>query len=296
MIRAAGFSTCVLLVVIAYSARTLSAAEEYNAVYGRGAIAITVATGSPGELGLLEKLAEAFSNRHGVGVRWKKAGSGQSLTLLKEGKADVILVHAPEAERRAVAEGWAVDSTLIGSNEFHIVGPADDPARVSDASTAVEAYRRVARANARFLSRGDNSGTQQKEAALWRQAGIAASGDWHVVTKDFMLPTLRRADKERAYFMTDSSTWIAARAELPNLRVLFQGDPGLVNLYHALRRTERPIRTESYAAEFIDFLRSAEAQTIVREFGKDRYGAPLYRDAAHAKTFDDPLREAACRR
>jgi tungstate transport system substrate-binding protein len=275
-----------MLLALAGLARPLLAAEVGDAVYGQGAHTIVVATGSPGELGLLEALAKAFSAKHSVAVRWKKAGSGQSLALLKERKADVVLVHAPEAERRAVAEGWAVDSTLIGSNEFYIVGPADDPARVSEATTAADAYRRVALAKARFLSRGDNSGTQQKEAALWRQAGITPSGDWYVITSAFMLPTLRRADRERAYFMTDSSTWIAAPEQFRNLRVLFRGDPQLVNVYHALRRAEQPIRSESDAAKFVAYLRSAEAQTIIREYGKDRYRVPLYQDAAHAKAFD----------
>ncbi|MFH1269144.1 MAG: substrate-binding domain-containing protein [Planctomycetota bacterium] len=278
----------LMLLALAGLARPLFAAEVYDAVYGQGTNAIVVATGSPGELGLLEVLAKAFVAKHSVAVRWKKAGSGQSLTLLKQGKVDVVLVHAPEAERRAVAEGWAVDSTLIGCNEFYIVGPADDPARVSEATTAADAYRRVAHSKAKFLSRGDDSGTQQKEASLWRQAGITPSSDWYVITGAFMFPTLRRADKERAYFMTDSSTWIAAPENFRNLRVLFRGDPHLVNVYHALRRADAPIQSESSAAKFVAYLRSADAQAIIREFGKDRYRVPLYRDAAYASALDGP--------
>jgi tungstate transport system substrate-binding protein len=281
------FPAVLLLLVLSVMGRTLSAAESCDAVYGQGVNSLTVATGSPGELGLLEALSKAFSKRHNTAVRWKKAGSGEALMLLKERKVDVVLVHAPETERQAVAEGWAVGRTLIGSNEFYIVGPTDDPARVSEASTAADAYRRIAKAKARFLSRGDNSGTQKKETAIWRQAGLAPSGDWYVATKEFMRAALERADKARAYFMTDSSTWITARADLPNLKVLFRGDAALVNVYHALRCPEETAQSNPYAAKFIGFLRSEEAQEIVRDFGKERYGESLYRDAKYAKAFDD---------
>jgi tungstate transport system substrate-binding protein len=209
---------------------------------------------------------------------------------LKASKADVVLVHAPEAEQKAVAEGWAAGSTLIGSNQFYVVGPKEDPAGVSLAATAVDAFRRIARAKAKFITRGDNSGTQNKEAALWKQAGIEPAGDWYVASNDFMRATLRRADRERAYFMTDSSTWIVAREELPNLRALLQGDPALVNAYHALHRPEPAAAGESHAARFVRFLRSTEAQRIIGEFGKDRYGAPLYLDAARTRL---PLTAAA---
>ncbi|NQT14972.1 MAG: substrate-binding domain-containing protein [Planctomycetes bacterium] len=273
---------CVAVLLPALLIQPLSAAEEYNAVYGNGAKAFTVATGSPGELGLLEALAKSFNKRHDTAIRWKKAGSGASLALLREKKVDVVLIHAPEREQRAVAEGWAVNRTLIGSNEFYIVGPSDDPARISEAASAAEAYRRIAQAEALFLSRGDNSGTHQKEMAVWRRAKIAPSGAWYVATKDFMLATLRKANQESAYFMTDSSTWIAARAGLSNLRLLFRGDPTLVNVYHALVQPPEATPGEPYGAKFVDFLRSPEAQTIIRDFGRKRYGDALYRNAGHA--------------
>jgi len=263
-----------------------AAAEECTAVYGDGAKAITVATGSPGELGLLEALANAFSRKQGVAVRWKKAGSGKSLSLLKEEKAHVALVHAPEAEKQAVAEGWAARRTLLGSNEFYLVGPKDDPAGVSGATSAVEAYARIAKAKATFLSRGDNSGTHKKEMDIWKQTGITPSGDWYVVTKDFMMATLQRANEEPGYFMTDSSTWVAARKNLPNLKVLFRGDPALVNVYHGLCQPEGATESQPLAAKFMDFLASQEAQAVISNYGKDRYGEPMYRGAEHAVAFD----------
>ena len=261
-------------------------AEACNAVYGEGANAITVATGSPGELGLLEALAKAFSRKYDDAVRWKKAGSGKSLCLLEEEKADVALVHAPEAEKQAVAEGWAVRRTLIGSNEFYLVGPKDDPAGISKAASAAEAYARIATAKATFLSRGDSSGTHGREMAIWSEAGITPSGDWYVVTKDFMMATLQRANREPGYFMIDSSTWVAARADLDNLKVLFRGDPVLVNVYHGLCRPKGATQGQPDAARFMDFLASEEAQAIVCSYGKDRYGEPMYRGVETAKAFD----------
>ena len=198
--------------------------EQPAAVYGTGVHQFSLATGSPGELGLLKTLAEAFGKQDNAKMAWFKAGSGKSLQLLKDKKVDMIMVHAPAAEQQAVQEGWATQRTLLGSNEFFIVGPANDPAKIAEAKSAVEAYRRIAVAKAKFFSRGDNSGTHKKEMGIWKKAEIKPQGDWYVVTKDFMTATLKRANQEKGYFMVDSSTWVAAKKEVPNLKILFKGD------------------------------------------------------------------------
>jgi len=273
--RAVLFAVCLLAPAMALP----GAEDQPTAVYGRGAHALAVATGSPGELGLLEALAEPFSKAHDTIVHWYKAGSGESLALLKERQVDVALVHSPEAERRAVAQGWAARRTPIGSNEFDLVGPKNDPARVAGAKSMAEAYARIANAEAPFYSRGDGSGTHKREMAIWERAGVRPEGAWYRVSGDFMLATLAAANRENAYFMTDSSTWVAARAELGNLRLLFQGDPLMRNAYHGLCRPEEAGRPRSLAAGFLDFVASQEGQAIVRDYGKDRYGEALYRDA-----------------
>src|SRR5690606_4264386 len=158
-----------------------------DAHYGDAARAVRVATGSPGELGLLRELALAFHGGHGAAVCWRKAGTGKALELLRAGDVDVVLVHAPDAERAAVAGGWAASRTLIGGNEFFIVGPAADPAGVAAAGSAVEAFRRIARAGAPFVSRADNSGTHQRETAIWREAGVQPAGAWYVEAPGFMV-------------------------------------------------------------------------------------------------------------
>jgi tungstate transport system substrate-binding protein len=262
------------------------ATADCTATYGNGTHRFSVATGSPGELGLLEALATTFNSSHDTTLCWIKAGSGESLKMLKEKKTDVIMVHAPAAEKKAVEEGWAIRRTLIGSNEFYIVGPKEDPARIGEAKSAAEAYDRIARAGATFLSRGDNSGTHKKEMAIWEKADIRPSGNWYVVTGTFMMATLKKADEIAGYFMTDSSTWVSAKKELSNLKILFRGDPVLINTYHALCQPEGATPGQPYGTKFIAFAASEEGQKIIRDYGSAQHGDALYNDAEYAKQYD----------
>jgi len=261
------------------------ASKTFQASYGTGTHIIDVATGSPGELGLLEALAAEFNKSHDTTIQWWKAGSGRSLQLLREKKVDAALVHAPDAEKTAVAEGWASNRTLLGSNEFYIVGPKDDPAGIVTATSAANAFARIFRAKAKFLSRGDNSGTHKKEMAIWKRANIVPAGNWYIVTNDFMLGTLRKANETQGYFMTDSSTWVVAKDDLNRLAVLFKGDPVLVNVYHGVSQPGNGEK-QKCAQQFLQFLPTKKAQEIVRCFGKERYGEALYHNAAYAGRFD----------
>ncbi|WP_052812857.1 substrate-binding domain-containing protein [Desulfonatronum thioautotrophicum] len=262
-------------------------AQEINVEesYGNGLNVFSLATGSPGELGLLRALGETFAAKENARLDWIKRGSGASLKLLQDRKVDMIMVHAPEAEKQAVAEGWAVQRTLIGSNEFFIVGPKSDPANIASAESAADAYRRIAEAQEKFFSRADNSGTHQKELSVWKMAGIEPSGPWYIETKDFMTATLLRANNEQGYFMTDSSTWVAEKNNVPDLVVLFSGDKYLVNTYHALRQPDGATPGSGTAAKFIDFVASEEGQHIMRTYGQDRYDGALYNDAEYASQF-----------
>jgi len=277
----------MVLVIFSLSLSAMVFAEEKcTELYGNGAKKFSLATGSPGELGLLKELAEAFNKINGTAMCWKKAGSGASLKMLKGKEVDVIMVHAPAAEKKAVQEGWAIKRTLIGSNEFYIVGPKDDPAGIAKAKSAAEAYKKIADAKAKFFSRGDNSGTHKKEMDAWEKAGIKPSGSWYIVTKAFMTATLKRANDEKGYFMTDSSTWVAEKKEMPNLKILFRGDPFLINTYHALCQPKGATAGQTYASKFIDFVGSEKGQKIIRDYGADKYGEGLYNDAAYAKQYD----------
>jgi tungstate transport system substrate-binding protein len=286
MKKSSVISMAILAVLLA-AGTPARAEEKFDGVYGNGPNRFSLATGSPGELGLVEALAARFTPKTNTTLLWKKAGSGESLAALKEKTADMIMVHAPAAEKKAVEEGWAVKRTLIGSNEFFIVGPPGDPAKISRATSATDAYRRIMEAKIKFLSRGDDSGTHRKEMEIWKKAGLTPSGDWYIVTKDFMSATLKRTETEQGYFMTDSSTWAAEKKNVPNLKILFKGDKFLINTYHALCQPEGATAGAKWAAQFIDFVASEEGQRIIRDYGKELHGEGLYNDADYARKYED---------
>lgn len=254
--------------------------------YGKGSLEVKLATGSPGELGLVKVLAEEFAKTNDITLCWIKAGSGESLSFLKKKEVDIIMVHAPKGEKDAVKEGWASDRSLIGSNEFYITGPAKDPALIKDSSSVVEAYSRIASKQALFYTRADNSGTHKKELDIWKKANITPTGAWYTANKDFMLATLKKADTTGAYFMTDSSTWVAAKKELKNLKILFRGDIFLVNTYNALKQNGSDTPQQKMSEKFIEFVAKGGGQEIIRTFGKELYGEAIYNDAAYAKKYD----------
>ena len=254
--------------------------------YGKGSLEVKLATGSPGELGLVKVLAEEFAKTNDITLCWIKAGSGESLSFLKKKEVDIIMVHAPKGEKDALKEGWASDRSLIGSNEFYITGPAKDPALIKDSSSVVEAYSRIAARQALFYTRADNSGTHKKELDIWKKANITPTGAWYTANKDFMLATLKKADTTGAYFMTDSSTWVAAKKELKNLKILFRGDIFLVNTYNALKQNGSDTPQQKMSEKFIEFVSKDGGQEIIRTFGKELYGEAIYNDAAYAKKYD----------
>ena len=258
---------------------------KVEATYGQGAKSFKLATGSPGELGLLQQLGEAFDKKEGARLVWIKAGSGASLNLLKTQQVDMIMVHAPDGVNKAIAEGWATGRTLIGSNEFYIVGPKADVANIKSASSGVDAYKKIAKSQVNFISRGDKSGTHQKEMDIWKKAGITPEGNWYIVTNDFMTASLKRANAEKAYFMTDSSTWVAEKNVAPELQILYRGDPYLVNTYDALVAPAGSTENRDIAVKFIQFVASDEGQGIIRNYGKGQYKEALYNDAIYAKQY-----------
>jgi tungstate transport system substrate-binding protein len=276
---------CVLATLLGMTAVAANA-QTAAAEYGNGSQRFSLATGSPGELGLLKVLGEAFGKQADATLVWIKAGTGQSMQLLKERKVDMAMVHAPAQVDKAVADGWATGKALIGSNEFYIVGPASDPAGIAKARDAADAYARIASAQAKFVSRGDNSGTHQKELQVWAKANIKPAGDWYIETKDFMTASLKRANAEGAYFMSDSSTWIMEQGVAPSLKILFRGDKFLVNTYHAIVAPSGATAGRDTAEKFIAFVASPAGQKIIREYGTAQYPQALYNDADYAKQYD----------
>lgn len=261
---------------------------EFNAVYGHGGQVLRVATGSPGSLGLLGEIAMPFCQTNNCQIKWLKRGSGASLKALHNGLVDLVMVHAPEAEREAINQGWATGRTLLGSNQFYIVGPPSDPAQIRTADSVTQAFKMIAKAKAPFLSRADNSGTHKKEMHIWSQTGITPKGEWYIKTHDFMGPTLMKADKIPGYFMTDSSTYIVKKSRLKNMTILFKDDPMLINVYHALMANPQkyPETKHSLARKFLRYIGFGPGQRFYRVFGLEGYGQPLYKDAFYAQQFE----------
>jgi tungstate transport system substrate-binding protein len=239
---------------------------------------ITLATTtSARDSGLLDALLPKFRAQSGIEVKVVAVGTGQALELGRRGDADVLLVHAPDAEKEFVAAGYGVGRRPLMHNDFVFVGPKEDPAGIADETSAVAALRKIAQARVPFVSRGDDSGTHKKEKALWREAGLRPDGDWHLEAGAGMAATLRIANGKRAYTLADRGTFLAHRDRL-DLIILCQGDPRLRNFYSVmLVNPARHPHVKAEAAErFIDFMTSPAIQKFIGQFGRERYGEPLF--------------------
>lgn len=240
-------------------------------------------TTSTYDSGLLDFLLPIFEQETGYTVKVVAVGTGKALRMGQEGNADVLLTHAPQAERALVEAGDVVDYRLVMYNDFVIVGPAEDPAGVRAADRATDALQRIAQAEALFVSRGDDSGTHKKERALWQAArgAVPQSEPWYLESGEGMGATLRIASERGAYTLTDRGTYLALRDTL-NLDIVFEGDPALRNIYHIMR--VNPEKWPQVNAEggkaLVAFFVAPETQDLIAEYGADKYGQPLFFPAA----------------
>jgi len=206
-------------------------------------------------------------------------GSGQALELGRRGDADVVLAHAPDAERALLDSGYFLSRRLVMHNDFLIVGPAADPAGLRGLTDAVAALRRVAAERATFISRGDESGTHKLEQRLWRQTGLAPprSAGWYVESGQGMAATLQMADQKHAYTITDRATYLAWRDKM-QLVPHVEGDPILYNVYHVMEVNPKnaPRVNTAGARALADFLVAPETQALIGEFGRSRFGQSLF--------------------
>lgn len=240
----------------------------------------------PVETGVLPTLEEAFHAETGLLVRHIAAGSGQALDIAREGRADLVLVHAPELEERFLAEGWGDGRYPLMYNDFLLLGPANDPAGVADAGSVTDAFRRIAAAGVPFVSRGDRSGTHIREVALWKAAGVAQdaapSPPWYQICPHGYMGTLaaiRWADRQGGYLLADRATWLTARGEGAMLRPLREGDPALRNdfVLIPISPQRHPWVQRADADHFIAWATGPGGQALIAGFGVDRFGEPLFR-------------------
>ena len=242
-----------------------------------GQAVILATTTSTQDSGLLDVLVPLFEKQTGLTVKTIAVGTGQALALGAKGEADVCLVHAPDSEKKYVADGLLVNRRLVMHNDFLIVGPAADPAKIKGMASAVEAMGRLAEAKATFVSRGDNSGTHQLEKKLWQEAKIAPAGSWYLQAGQGMGATLAIASEKQAYTVTDRGTFLAFQKRL-QLVPLVEKDRILLNIYSVMEPNPAKFPRINVAGgkAFADFMVSKETQEVIRTFGVDKFGQPLF--------------------
>jgi len=237
-------------------------------------------TTSTDNTGLLDVLGLRFKADTGIELQWVAVGTGKALELGKNCDVDVLFVHAPEAERKFVQDGYGIDRREVMYNDFVLIGPAADPAGIKGQGV-IEALKTVAERGAVFVSRGDASGTHKKELSLWEKAGVSGidKETWYVQTGQGMLPTINVAAERQGYTLTDRGTFIKYEDQHkgnPPLVIMVEGDPGLFNQYSVISvNPERcPKVRRDLAAAFSDWVVSAPIQALIGDF--KLMGKPLF--------------------
>lgn len=238
---------------------------------------ILATTTSTQDSGLLDALIPRFERTTGYVVKTIAVGTGQALAMGRRGDADVLLVHAPAEEEKFMAAGDGVKRQPFMYNDFVLLGPASDPAKVSETKSAADALRRIAASQALFLSRGDHSGTHILERQLWGEAGLQPAGAWYQQSGQGMGQTLIIASDKKAYTLSDRGTHLSLRKRL-DLVVLLKGDPKLLNIYSAIlvNPEKSAMMNGDGARAFWGFILSPEALDIIKTFGTEKYGEPLF--------------------
>jgi tungstate transport system substrate-binding protein len=239
---------------------------------------ILATTTSTQDSGLLDVLLPIFEKKTGYFVKTIAVGSGQAMAMGQKGEADVLLVHSPDAEKKFIAEGYGINRRLVMHNDYIIVGPSEDPAKIKGIKFSTGSFKKIASSKALFLSRGDNSGTNSKEKAIWKAAGINPEGEkWYQQTGLGMGQTLNVTAEKKGYTLADRGTYLALKKNL-GLDILVEGDAILLNIYHVIEvnPAKWPKVNAAGAKAFADFMVSKESQEIIKTFGVDKFGSPLF--------------------
>ena len=278
------------LILFLISLWSLNIAEAAEPTQKNVILSTTTSTQDSGLLGVLVPL---FEKQTGYSVKTVSVGTGQALALAAKGDADVALVHAPSLEKQYVAEGKLLNRRLVMYNDFVIIGPKEDPAKVRSSKSASGALKAIEQAKVSFVSRGDSSGTHILEKSLWKAAGIEPKGSWYIETGQGMGATLGIANGRNAYTITDRGTYLALRngvSPLRNrvsLRILIEGDRALLNIYSVMEvNPANGPRINSVGGKaFADFMVAPETQNVIRNFGK-KFGQSLFIPVAGKKEDD----------
>lgn len=244
-------------------------------------ILIVATTTSTADSGLLDDILPPFEDEAKATVRVLAVGTGQAIALGERGDADILLIHDRDREDRFVAEGWGTLRRDVMYNDFVVIGPVHDPAGVSNAASAAQAFARIAQAGvnneAVFVSRADQSGTHSKELLVWQRAGIDPTGGWYKTTGQGMGDTLTVANEFQAYTFSDRATYLARQDRL-DLKILLEGDSSLLNPYAVIpvNPERHPRVNHELALRFVEYITRYETQERIATFGLDTYGQPLF--------------------
>ena len=252
----------------------LSSAQSSKFIF----LASTIGPIDSGIVGVLE---DRFEKETGIRVRHVGAGTGAALKISEKGNIDLVMAHAKSLEEKFIKDGFGTERIPLMYNDFVIVGPATDPAGIKGLKTAAEALKRMSGGNALFISRGDKSGTHVKEMELWSEAGIKPAGAWYVVYEkgsEGNVATHRYTDQKGAYTVIDRATYLSIKNQI-KLAVLVEGDDALLNYISII-----PVNAKKFPRVnakdvkiFVAWLTSPKkGQMIIRDFGKDKYGSPLF--------------------
>ena len=269
IIRHVGLSLIFTLLII--SGFLVTAQAEQKTI-------ILATTTSTQDSGLLDVLIPIFEKKTGYFIKTIAVGSGQAMAMGQKGEADMLLVHSPTAEKKFVEEGYGVNRRLVMHNDFIIVGPPDDPAKIKGIKSTPETFKKIASAKKLFLSRGDNSGTHAKEKEVWKAAGINPEKEkWYLQTGLGMGQTLNVAGEKKGYTLADRGTYLALQKNL-GLDILAEGDTILLNIYHVIEvnPAKWPKVNAGGGKAFADFMVARETQEAIKTFGADKFGSPLF--------------------
>jgi tungstate transport system substrate-binding protein len=235
----------------------------------------------PIDSGIVSVLEDQFEKETGIRVRHFGAGTGEALNIARKGNIDLVMVHAKPLEEKFIQEGFGTERIDLMYNDFVIVGPKDDPANIKEMKQATEALKRISSKAAIFISRGDKSGTNVAEMALWEKAGIKPAGTWYNIYEkgaEGNVSTLCYADQKNAYTFIDRATFLLIK-DMIKLAVLVEGDEVLLNYISLIPVNPKkfPDVNEKDVAIFVKWLTEPyKGQAIIRDFGKDKYGSPLF--------------------
>lgn len=235
----------------------------------------------PIDSGIVSALENQFEKETGIRVRHVGAGTGAALDIARKGNIDLVMVHAKSLEEKFIADGFGTQRIPLMYNDFVIVGPVADPAAIKGSKIATEALKKIMTSGSTFISRGDKSGTHIAEMELWGKAGIKPEGSWYCVYEkgaEGNVPTLRYTNQKEAYTVIDRATYLSIKDQI-RLFILVEGDEALLNYISLI-----PVNPEKFSRvnakdtmKFVKWLTSPQkGQLIIRDFGKDKFGAPLF--------------------